>query len=156
MIIKSKQVLAAAGLATLVPAIALAMGSRPKAADEEAANLRIQPVAKLRLAAPSAAGSAVGNRTGEELYNAVCTACHAQGVAGAPLFGNAAAWAPRIATGLEALLQTVKTGKNAMPPKGGSNATEEELTRAIVYMANHSGGKFAEPAAPAAEEKKAP
>ncbi len=149
--------LAMASLFVIVPAVALAMGSRPKsAADEEAANLRIQPLAKVKLAAPSAGGATAGNRSGEDLYNAACGACHATGVAGAPKTGDKAAWGPRIGVGLDILTKTALAGKNAMPPKGGSDATEEELTRAIVFMTNQSGANFKEPAAgakPSASEK---
>lgn len=145
-----------AGLFVIVPAVALAMGSRPKSGDEEAVNLRILPLAKVKLAAPSAAGAAAGNRSGEDLYKVVCGACHETGVAGSPKTGDKAAWGPRIGVGLDILTKTALAGKNAMPPKGGSDATTEELTRAIVYMANKSGANFTEPAAgakPAASEK---
>lgn len=128
----------------LIPGIALAMGSRPKPMDEEATNLRIQPVAKVKLAPLTAAGSPKGSRTGEELYKAVCSACHGTGVAGAPKVGDNAAWAPRIATGLEALLANAIKGLNAMPPRGGSDATDEEMRRAIIFMANQSGANFKE------------
>ncbi|MDP1652980.1 MAG: c-type cytochrome [Rhodocyclaceae bacterium] len=134
--------LAMAGLFAIVPAVALAMGSRPKSGDEEAANLRIQPVAKVKLAAPSAGGAAAGNRSGEDLYKAVCGACHEAGVAGAPKTGDKAAWAPRIAPGFEAMLNIAKTGKGAMPPKGGSDATDEELARAVAFLANKAGANF--------------
>lgn len=148
---------ALAGLLALAPALVLAMGGRPKDADEEALYARIQPVAKVKLA-PAAAGQAAttGNRSGEELYKAVCGACHETGVAGSPKTGDKAAWAPRIGVGLDVLTKTAKAGKNAMPPKGGSDATDEELARAIVYMANKSGANFKEPTAgakPAASEK---
>jgi cytochrome c5 len=120
--------------------LALAMGSRP-AADDEAANARIQPVAKVSLAA-AAAQAAPGARTGEELYKGVCGACHEAGVAGAPKTGDKGAWAPRIALGLDGLTKSAIKGKNAMPPKGGSDATEEELARAIAFMTNKSGASF--------------
>ncbi len=148
--------LALASLIVVAPAIALAMGNRPKNADEEAVNARILPLAKVKLAPPAAAGAAAGSRSGEDLYKAVCGACHEAGVAGAPKFGDKAAWAPRIGVGLDVLTKTALAGKGAMPPKGGSDATQEELTRAIVFMANKSGANFAEPAAgakPAASEK---
>lgn len=135
--------LAMAGLFVIVPAVALAMGSRPKGSDEEAANQRIAPVAKVKLAAPAASGGAVaGNRSGEDLYKAVCGACHEAGVAGAPKTGDKAAWAPLIASGFDTMLKIAKTGKGAMPPKGGSDATDEELGRAVAFLANKAGGNF--------------
>jgi cytochrome c5 len=90
------------------------------------------------------------------LYKAICSACHESGAAGAPKVGDKAAWAPRIGVGLDVLVKTATAGKNAMPPKGGSDATEAELAKAIVFMANKSGANFKEPAAgskPAASEK---
>jgi cytochrome c5 len=119
------------------------MGAKPKG-DDEAANSRIAPVARVELAAPSA-GAAAGNRSGEALYKATCAACHDTGVANAPKLGDKAAWAPRIALKLDGLVKSAIAGKNAMPPKGGSDANDAELARAIVYMANKSGASFKEP-----------
>jgi cytochrome c5 len=148
--------LVVAALTALVPALALAMGAKPKETDIEAANARILPLAKVKLAPLAPAGVTAGSRSGEALYKAVCGACHETGVAGAPKTGDKAAWAPRIGVGLDVLSKTALAGKGAMPPKGGSDATPEELTRAIVFMANRSGANFKEPAAgakPAAIEK---
>ena len=131
--------LAMAGL-TALPAIVFAMGGRPQF-DEEAINARIQPVAKIRLGAAQAAAPA-GDRSGETIYRGVCGACHDTGAANAPKMGDKGAWAPRIATGLDTLLKTAISGKGAMPPKGGSDATDEELKRAIIFMANNSGANF--------------
>lgn len=136
------QIVAAAGLIALVPAVAMAMGGHPKGLDEEGINARIQPLAKIKLAPPSSGAAASGNRTGEEMYKAVCAACHDTGAAGAPKMGDKAAWAPRIGVGLDALAKSAKAGKNAMPPNGGSDASEEELKRAITYMTNKSGANF--------------
>ena len=124
----------------LAAPLALAMGSRPKV-DDEAANSRIQPVAKVELAA-AGPKVAAGSRTGEELYKGACGACHEAGVAGSPKTGDKAAWAPRLALGLDGLTKSAIKGKNAMPPKGGSDATDAELTRAIAFMANKSGASF--------------
>ncbi len=79
--------------------------------------------------------AAMADRSGEELYNTKCSVCHAAGVAGAPLFGDAAAWAPRAEKGIDALLATAKTGLNAMPPMGTCmDCSDAELTSAIQYM----------------------
>ncbi len=131
------------------------IGHMAKKVDEEVVNARIQPVAKVEMAV-AGAQAAAGSRGGEELYKASCAACHDTGVAGAPKMGDKAAWAPRIGVGLDVLFKTAKAGKNAMPPKGGSDATDEELARVVVYLANKSGASFKEPAAgakPAATEK---
>lgn len=89
-------------------------------------------------------------RTGEEVFKAQCTSCHTAGLVGAPKMGDAAAWAPRIQTGYEALLNSALKGKNAMGAQGGGDFKDLEIGRAVVYMANAAGGKLEEPAAPAA------
>ena len=88
-------------------------------------------------------------KSGEEVYKIQCTACHASGAAGAPKTGDAAAWGARIATGYEALLTSALKGKGAMAAQGGGDYEDLEIARAVVYLANAGGGKFAEPAAPA-------
>ena len=76
---------------------------------------------------------------GQQTYQASCQACHATGAAGAPKLGDKAAWAPRIALGIDALLASSIKGKNAMPPKGACMAcTDEELKAAIEYMVSQS------------------
>ena len=134
----------AAASALVLSVSVFAMGGRHKA-DDESANKRIAPIARVELTA--AAPAAAGTRSGEQIYKAVCSACHDSGAANAPKLGDKAAWAPRLALGLAGLVKSATTGKNAMPPKGGSDANEVELARAIVYLANKSGGSFKEPAA---------
>ena len=95
-------------------------------------------------------------RAGEEVYKAQCIACHGTGAAGAPKFGDAAAWAPRIATGYDALLNSALKGKGAMAAQGGGDFQDVEIGRAVVYMTAAAGGKFAEPAVPAAAAGDAP
>jgi len=87
---------------------------------------------------------------GEDVFKAQCTTCHTAGVAGAPKLGDAAAWAPRIATGYAALLTSALKGKGAMGAQGGGDFEDLEIGRAVVYMTNASGGKLEAPAAPAA------
>ena len=88
-------------------------------------------------------------KAGQEVYAAQCAACHATGAANAPKFGDAASWANRIQTGFEALVQSSLKGKGAMPPQAGGDFEETEVARAVAYMANSAGARFAEPAAPA-------
>jgi cytochrome c5 len=95
-------------------------------------------------------------RAGEEVYKAQCIACHGTGAAGSPKFGDAAAWAPRISTGYDALLNSALKGKNAMAAQGGGDFQDVEIGRAVVYMTTAAGGKFAEPAVPAAAAGDAP
>jgi cytochrome c5 len=86
-----------------------------------------------------------------------CAACHQAGVANAPRIGDQKAWAPQIKEGLRTMVANAIKGKGAMPPKGGdASLTDEEITRAVVYMANQSGGKFKEPPAPKQPAKPAP
>jgi cytochrome c5 len=89
-------------------------------------------------------------RTGEQVFAAQCTNCHKAGIAGAPKFGDTAAWAPRIPTGFAALLNSALKGKNAMGAQSGGEYSDFEIARAVVYMANAAGGKLAEPVNPAA------
>ncbi len=114
----------------------------------------IKPVAQLNFKDASAPREI---QTGEQVYKAVCSSCHASGAAGAPKFGDAAAWSPRIAKGYDSLMISVLKGKNAMPARGGSNPadiSDYELSRAVVYMANAAGGKLPEPKEPVAAPAK--
>lgn len=83
---------------------------------------------------PAATATKVSADAGKKLYETACISCHASGVANAPKFGDKAAWAPRIALGNEQLTKNVISGKGAMPPKGGSTASEEEIKAAVVFM----------------------
>jgi cytochrome c5 len=84
-------------------------------------------------------GAAAGPKSGEEIYNTNCMACHATGAAGAPKVGDAAAWAPRIAKGKDKLLANATSGLNAMPPKGlCMTCSDAELLGAIEYMVSQS------------------
>jgi cytochrome c5 len=72
---------------------------------------------------------------GEAVYAKVCKTCHDIGLAGAPRKGDKAAWAPRIATGKEALYHTALNGKNAMPAKGGNGSlSDDEVKSAVDFL----------------------
>lgn len=113
----------------------------------EAVAKRLQPVGQVEVRDASAPAVL---RTGDQVYAGQCAACHAAGVAGAPKFGDAAAWAPRVQTGYQALLTSVLNGKGAMGKQSGGEYSDFELGRAVVHIVNNSGGKLAEPQAPAA------
>lgn len=84
-------------------------------------------------AAPAA--SAGGSRSGEDVYNSKCTACHSTGAAGAPKIGVADDWADRIAKGVDALYTSAIGGLNGMPPRGlCMDCTDDELKAAVDYM----------------------
>jgi cytochrome c5 len=85
----------------------------------------------------------------QQVFEAQCTTCHTAGLLGAPKFGDAAAWGPRVAKGYDALLQSALNGKNSMPKQSGGDYSDYEIGRAVVYMANKGGAKFDEPKAPA-------
>ena len=115
----------AAATTSAAPAMAAAPAAAPAPAAEPA------PAA----APPAAAAQTVAAAAGAApaLY-ATCGACHAAGVAGAPKFGDKAAWAPRLALGVDGLTASVIKGKGAMPPRGGSAGTDAEIKAAVVYM----------------------
>ena len=118
----------------------------------EAVAARIQPVARVEF---GAAAAPAGARKGEDIVKVACAACHQAGVANAPKIGDRASWAPRLQQGLKEMLANAIKGKGAMPPRGGdASLTDAELTRAIVFMANQSGGQLKEPAAAAAKKGK--
>jgi len=85
------------------------------------------------------ASAATEPKSGEQVYNSNCVACHASGAAGAPKLGDAAAWAPRIAKGVDALMVSVTNGLNAMPPKGLCMAcSDAELRATVDYIVSKS------------------
>ena len=117
------------------------------AMSEKAIAERMQPVGFVAVADSGAAKSL---QTGEAVYAAACSACHAAGIAGAPRTGDVAAWAPRVKQGFDLLVKHAVEGFKAMPAKGGNpNLDAIEVARAVAFMGNKSGGKFKEPAAPA-------
>ena len=109
--------------------------------------VRIQPVAKVcfeddevcdvtaRSSGPSAGD---GPRDGKVVYNAVCQTCHATGLLGSPMFGDAGAWGPRIAKGTDTLYTHAINGFNAMPAKGGADIPDEEVQNAVDYMVSEA------------------
>ena len=135
------------GIILLVQLVVSKPTTDPVALTAEAIAARLQPVGKVDFG--SAGGGAASTRTGEQIVKSVCATCHQAGVANAPKTGNRGDWAPRIKQGLNTMLATALNGKGAMPPKGGdASLTDEEVTRAVVFMANQAGAKFKQPAAP--------
>lgn len=85
-------------------------------------------------------------KSGEQVYKAVCIACHESGVAHAPKFGDSTAWAPLIEEGQHVLTGHAWIGVRAMPARGGSSEiTLAEFARAVAYMARGSGGNWQDP-----------
>ena len=121
-------------------------GAGSKAMEAEAVARRIAPVGRVEV---KDASDVSALKTGEQVYQSACIACHGSGAAGAPKFADAAAWAPRIKTGYDALLNSALKGKGAMGAQGGGDYSDVEIGRAVVHMANQGGAKFAEPQIPA-------
>ncbi len=117
------------------------------ALSSQAVSQRIMPVGTVELKVASAN---TGPRTGEAVYKAVCANCHDSGMMGAPKFGDAGAWGPRVGKGEATLLEHALKGFNAMPAQGGGDLSDLEVQRGMVYMANAGGAKFKEAEAPAA------
>jgi cytochrome c5 len=108
--------------------------------------LGIIAAAALLAAGGGQAASARNLKSGEQVYKEVCSACHATGVAGAPKFGDKAAWKPLIAEGQHVLTAHAWVGVRGMPPKGGrDDLTLEEFARGAAFMARAAGGKWKDP-----------
>lgn len=121
-------------------------GSATLTMAEKATDERIQPVGHVETGSADSAGGAAaagGGRSGKEVVDAVCGACHATGAAGAPKIGDKGAWQPRADQGLEALMHSVVNGKGAMPARGGGQVSDEEINKAIHYMLEQTGIKLA-------------
>jgi cytochrome c5 len=86
-------------------------------------------------------------RSGREVFEAVCAACHATGVDGAPKIGDREAWSNRASLGLSSLTAHALEGIRNMPAHGGDpELSDLEIARAVTYMINQSGGNWVEPA----------
>jgi cytochrome c5 len=121
-------------------------GNKPQAGSSnapEAVAARIQKVGSVEIKDANREA-----RTGEDVFKAQCSACHATGAAGSPKFGDASAWGPRIGKGYEALLNSALKGRGNMGPQGGGEFEDFEVGRGVVYMANAGGAKFTEPKKP--------
>lgn len=163
---KSSQTLTKLAVALLVPVVAIialvksfsSSGSDPALLTTEAIENRIAPVAQYNTGAPAIVldNGKKEPLSGEQVYKNVCMSCHDAGLAGAPKKGDNGAWAPRIAQGEATVLKHALEGLNGMPARGGNpNLSDLEVHRAVVFMVNASGGKFAEPAAEGEAKKEA-
>ncbi len=153
-----KQLIATVVASFVVPIVLIillvnyvAFDSKPAAGSDgltgEAVARRLQKVGSVEIRDASDAASL---KSGQQVFEAQCTACHTSGAAGAPKVGDEAAWGPRIKTGYDALLTSALKGKGNMGAQGGGDFSDVEIGRAVVYLANKAGGKFDEPKLPAA------
>lgn len=161
-----KQLIAAVVAGFAVPIVIIALlvhyvGNTPKsgagsnAQSPEAIAERLRPVADEGFTLAAAAG-ARELKSGEQVYAAACAACHTSGAAGAPKTGDVSGWAARLGQGYDTLVSHAINGIRGMPAKGGNpDLADVEVARAVVHMANASGAKFKEPAAPAPAEEAA-
>ncbi|MCQ3829844.1 MULTISPECIES: c-type cytochrome [Microbulbifer] len=137
------------GVLSFIAALAVAAGAAVAVAqssvDEEIAE-RIAPAGETCMkgdecaaAAPAAAASSGGARSGSDVYSAHCAACHATGAAGAPKMGDAGAWGPRVAKGMDTLYTHAINGFNAMPAKGlCMTCSDDEVKAAVDHMVEGS------------------
>lgn len=119
----------------------------PKAAEAQPAEAAAAPAAEVKAAEPVAAAAApapvAAGKSGEEVYKAVCSMCHAAGLMNAPKFGDKAQWEPRIKQGYDTLVTNATKGIRTMPAKGGNpGLSDAEVAGAVKYMANAAGAKF--------------
>ncbi len=145
-----QQLLAAVFFSFVVPIFAIialvyyvTAGNKPAAGAAEGEKAVAQRIQKIGMVEIRDANRPL--KSGEEVYKAQCVACHAAGAAGAPKFGDVAAWAPRIKTGFASLWNSSLKGKGAMGAQGGGDFDDVEIGKAVAYMANAAGAKFAEP-----------
>jgi len=124
------------GTLSLLFALSVSAASVQDDMSREAIAERIKPIGKHYVAGESsAAEESSGPRSGQQVYDKFCTACHTSGVMGAPKINNAADWEERLAQGMDTVLKHAVEGFNAMPPKGTcSDCSEEEIQAAIDYM----------------------
>lgn len=156
-----KQLIAAVAAGFLVPIICIVLlvqyvanadkvGAGSDGMSSEAVATRLRPVADEGYTLKDS-NAPKQLQAGDAVYKAVCAACHDTGAAGAPKTGDNGAWAARIGKGQASLVGNALKGLNAMPAKGGNPDLDDvEVERAVVFMANKSGGSLKEPAAKAA------
>lgn len=159
-----KQLIIVVVLAFVVPVLIIVLlaklvstsnrfGPEHPAMSDEAVAARIKPIGQVTLFDANAPKVV---KSGKEVNDQVCAACHATGALNAPKIGDNAAWAKLIPQGLDLLTKHAVSGIRQMPARGGNpDLSDLEIARAIVYMVNQSGGSLKEPEAPAPAEKAA-
>lgn len=119
----------------MVVGLSLAFAAQSQDASSDDLKSRIQPIGKVHIAGAKAETASTGPRSGEQIYNKACVACHSVGVLGAPKLHDAADWTPRIAQGFDTMWQHAIKGFNAMPPKGTcGDCSDDEIKAAIEHM----------------------
>lgn len=133
-------VAAFAAAALMVAAAAAVADTRTQAISE-----RLRPIGEVCMAGEACTGggtmtvAAASAREPGQIYQTFCSSCHNTGVGGAPKLGDAAAWEPRVAKGMDAVFQNAWNGIGAMPPRGiCMDCSEEELRATVEYMVEES------------------
>jgi cytochrome c5 len=133
----------------LVLGIQSTHGGDDPAAASAAVVKRIEPIGTASLKDTSTPQVA---KSGEQVVNEICIACHGTGALGSPKIGDAGAWGPRIGQGYDTLVKHATDGIRAMPARGGNaDLSDIEVAAAVVYMANKGGANFKAPAIPKVE-----
>lgn len=110
---------------------------------EQAAAIPVAKSAEPAAVVAAAAPAPAAGKSGEEVYKAVCSMCHAAGLMNAPKFGDKTQWEPRIKQGYDTLVSNATKGIRMMPAKGGNpGLSDAEVAGAVKYMANAAGAKF--------------
>ena len=132
------------GLISMIASLAMrGVEHNASATSEEAVAKRLKPVGQVVVAEGS---DVKGQRTGKQVVESVCSACHATGALNAPKIGDKALWGPLIKEGHEHLTENAIKGVRQMPPRGGNpELTDAEIARAVAFMANQAGANFTEP-----------
>jgi len=155
-----KQLIIVIVLAFLVPIVLIVMltqlvtgsghfGKDHPGMSDEAIAKRLKPVGEVVV---MEANAPKVDKSGKQVVEAVCSACHATGALNAPKIGDKAAWGKLIREGQEELTGDALKGVRQMPPRGGNpDLTDTEFARAVAYMANQAGANWKEP-----ESKPAP
>ena len=146
---KHRNTIVALALSMAITLLSLAVGGVFAGTMEETVSEHIKPVGSLCMAGDACAAAArpstrplIGEaRTGEQIYNGNCVACHASGAAGAPIVNadkaSATAWIPRFSKGIETLFANSIGGINAMPAMGlCMDCTDEEIKLTVCHMIN--------------------
>lgn len=153
-------ILAAVGLALLVLAMKMSdltqgVYTRDAVEYQEAVTSRIRPVGQVyrpgeehasaspTVDTPAEPEPVATAMSGPQVYNTACLACHGAGIGGAPVLGDAAQWAERIAQGDDTLKEHAIGGYTGsagyMPPKGGRlDLSDDEIAAAVDYMVGES------------------